>query len=74
MILVENGVGREPTDMEECTPTRELIQWLFERGYMNAWLEDTDQGVVIHGISLGVNPQGPGDFVETIVPESWMNK
>ena len=74
MILCEDGIGREPVSVDECTPARELIHWLFERGYKNTWLEDTDNGLVIHGVSMTEVQMGSKSFEARLVPESWNNR
>ena len=65
-MILDRGVASP----DECITPDEIGLFLKDRGYHDVWLEDTDQGLVIHGIALGLD-EGRN---EIIVPEEWMNK
>jgi hypothetical protein len=65
-----NEALRSVTDVDECMLHSELREFFYLRGYEGVWAEDTDQGLVLHGVSLGRDEGGN----EVIVPEGWMNK
>ena len=65
-MLLDRGVASP----DECLTPDEIRQFLSKHGYGDVWFEDTDQGLVIHGLSLGYNEGGE----EILVPEDWMNQ
>lgn len=60
---------KEPKTIDDCIRPEDIARWLEQRGYKGVWLEDRDDGVVIHGISLA---QDHGGF-EVVIPEHWNN-
>lgn len=53
--------------IEDCISAEEISGYLEHIGYKNVWVEEVDQHVVIHGISIGHNAGGE----EVIIPEAW---
>ena len=70
MKFLRTQALRDVVDIDECAAVKDVKSIFKELGYPNVWLEDTDQGVVVHGVSVAHNEGGE----EVIVPEEWMNR